>query len=71
MTRTVDGKSALRRRFAAGFRDPVVRANMLALAGGKIIGLTDAVYENNAMQAGNIVNAVRAFDVNHARHGRQ
>ena len=33
--------------------------------------LGPAVYENNAMQAGNIVNAVRAFDVNHASHGRQ
>jgi ammonium transporter, Amt family len=40
MTTTVGRSDSLRRRFAAGFRDPVVRGNMLALAGGKLIGLT-------------------------------
>jgi ammonium transporter, Amt family len=40
MTTTVGRRGSLGSRFAAAFRDPVVRANMLALAGGKIIGLT-------------------------------
>ena len=40
MTTRVGGKASLRSRFAVAFRDPVVRANILALAGGKFIGLT-------------------------------
>ncbi|MEN3337853.1 MAG: ammonium transporter, Amt family [Acidobacteriota bacterium] len=33
------GLALLRERFASGFKDPIMRANVLALAGGKLIGL--------------------------------
>ena len=32
--------ATIRERFVRNFRDPHVRANVLAMAGGKVIGLT-------------------------------